>query len=53
MTRCMETVPGKNNRIGVVPIEITTACPLKRRVLIEVRGESSAVEARESRAIVR
>ena len=43
----METVSGKNSRIGVVPIEISTACPLKRRVLIGVRGESSAVEGKQ------
>ena len=47
MTRCMETVSGKNSRIAFVPIEITTACPLKRRVLIEKRGESSAVEGKQ------
>ena len=43
----METVSGKNSKIGVVPIEISTACPLKRRVLIGVRGESSAVEGKQ------
>ena len=52
MTRCMEIVSGKNGRLGAVPIEITTAsCPLKLRVLIEVRGESSAVV--ECRAVAK
>ena len=51
MTGCMEIVSGKNGRLGAVPIEITTACPLKLRVLIEVRGESSAVV--ECRAVAK